>query len=81
MIYVLEVLILIFAFYICAKERKTFQKCIADKEYNQGVLFCLNPLRGDKAVRISKVGLLLVNCLPWALLIVIILFNLKFIAE
>jgi len=76
MLYALQAILIAFAFFICPRERKKFEKCLENEVYDFGI-YSLNPLRGKSAVRVSKAGIFLTRTLPWALLIVIILSNLQ----
>ena len=76
MFYILQGVLLVFVFFIGSRESRKFQKCIDHEIYDRGI-YSMNPVHGESAVKKAKIGLFLSRGLPWAVLFVLILSNLK----
>ena len=73
--YIIQLILLIIVFFSSWMANRQFRKAIAQGEYELG-MYVLNPLIGDKALRMAKRGLFLSQIAPWAYIGIILLYNL-----
>ena len=75
MVYIVQVVLLIIVLFSSWMAKRQFRKAIEQGKFDFG-MHILEPLTGDKAVRMAKRGLLISQIAPWAYIGAIVLYDL-----
>jgi hypothetical protein len=74
--YIIQAILIVISFFASWMAKKQFRKAIAEGNYDVGLYYKLNPLTGEKAIRMAKRGLFFAQTGPWLIVILLVLYDL-----
>jgi hypothetical protein len=74
--YIIELILFLIVLYASTRAKKQMEKAIVTKTYDFGIYYKIQPLSGEKAVRMATIGLTIAKASPWAMVGLIVIYNL-----
>jgi len=73
--YIVQLILLSIVFFASSRAKKNAKKALELKRVEWG-RYMLNPLTGEKAVRLAKISIIFSNIAPWSLILIYLLYDL-----
>ncbi len=74
--YSIQITLIVIVIFSSWMAKNQFRKAIEKGTYDIGLQYKLNPLTGDKVIRMAKRGLFIARFAPWAFIILLLLYDL-----
>lgn len=73
--YIIQLILILFGFFAASRAKKQYRRALALKIVDWGI-YKLDPLTGEKAVRLAKSGIVWANICSWGLVLVLLIYDL-----